>query len=98
MSRIPPLIALTLAAPAPAQFQDTPAKTYGAPEQKKKEHFFGGYLSATRQMPPLPYHPFREFHIEHRAEMAACRVITVRRSLTLPRRVSSGHSSARAFR
>lgn len=58
MRMIPLLFALALALPAPAQFQVTPAKAYGAPEKKKKEHFFGGFLSATRQMPPLPYHPF----------------------------------------
>lgn len=55
MRILPLLLALALALPAPAQFQVTPAKAYGAPEKKKKEHFFGGFLSATKKMPPLPY-------------------------------------------
>ena len=57
------LFVLALALPAPAQLQVTPAKTYGAPEKKKKEHFFGGFLSATRQMPPLPYNPFPDLPV-----------------------------------
>ena len=63
MRMIPLLLVLALALPAPAQFQVTPAKTYGASEKKKKEHFFGGFLSATKKMPPLPYHPFPDLPV-----------------------------------
>ncbi len=66
------IAAIAAVLPIPAQLlfespqslpQVTPALTYGAKESKKKEFTFGGYWSAARQMPPLPFNPFPELPV-----------------------------------
>ena len=49
--------------PVAAQQQVTPAATYGAKETKKKERFAPVFWSATRQQPPLPFHPFPDLPV-----------------------------------
>ena len=63
VATILPIPAQLLLESPPSRLQVTPAPTYGAKESKKREFAFGGYWSAARQMPPLPFNPFPELPV-----------------------------------